>query len=67
MRRGNDTVISFPGTANNTYRLEYKNMLNDAVWQTLTDRSFECTGTAVITDTSVDNNAQRVYRARLLP
>jgi arylsulfate sulfotransferase len=67
VRKSADVLISFAGEAGKTYRLEYKNDLNDVMWQTVTDRPFQCAGTAVVTDTGTAGHPQRFYRVRLLP
>jgi arylsulfate sulfotransferase len=67
LRRGANAAITFAGESGKTYRLEYKNTLGEAEWQTVTDRSFSCAGNAVVTDALAGSQAQRVYRVRLLP
>jgi hypothetical protein len=59
-------VISFPVVGNRTYRVEYKNSLDDAAWLPLSDYYAQYTGTGQVTDTSLAGRKQRFYRVRYL-
>ena len=59
-------VISFPVVGNRTYRIEYKNSLDDAAWLSLSDYYAQYTGTGQVTDTSLAGRSQRFYRVRYL-
>jgi hypothetical protein len=64
-RNGSNVTVSFNAVANKSYRLEYKNAINDAVWQPVSDLTPNMTGTAQITDATAAGN-MRLYRMRLL-
>ena len=64
-RNGSNVTVSFNAVANKSYRLEYKNAMNDALWQPVSDLTPNVTGTAQILDATAAGN-MRLYRIRLL-
>ena len=60
--RAQKNTVNFFAVAGNTYRLQFKDALTDANWQTVADFAATCTGPAGIADTSATGETQRFYR-----
>jgi hypothetical protein len=65
---GSRFTFSWPTVADQTYRVEYKDNLNDPIWVVPADGVFTGTGgTLVYTNLLGGESPQRFYRVRLMP
>lgn len=64
--QGSSVVVRFPAMSGKTYRLEYKESLNDAEWTVLSEVTPQCSGTVPVTDRLTAGRPSRFYQVRLL-
>jgi hypothetical protein len=60
-------VVSWNSVSNYTYRVQYKNDLNDQTWHDLIPDSYAISSQTSVTNPIPADQAQRFYRVRLIP
>ena len=59
---GNQITIGFQTIPGRTYRVEYQDNLNAAVWQRLNNQDYLAAGASLVVQDNIGANPQRFYR-----
>jgi hypothetical protein len=59
---GNQITIGFQTIPGKTYRVEYQDNLNAAVWQRLNNQDYVAAGARLVVQDNIGANPQRFYR-----